>query len=183
MKVQPAKQNESKIRRIFLLPLLILTLLANSSCAAQQQQPKTTAEAPKISESWEVTFGHSYGRYHENTLLYKIGSDGQTFFQENRKAPVAKEIAAESVAELNELVKRLDLTEAEEIPTEKYNACIQSLHSPETYFTLKIAEQKYALRHCNDKEDYEYTLILSREQKEIYRRLREKALAHFDQIK
>lgn len=177
MKIQPAKQNESKIRRLFPLILPMLMLSAILSCAAQKQ----TAETPKVFDAWEISFGHSSGRYLQNGVFYKINSNGRTFFQENRKTPIAGEISSESVAELDGLVRKLDLSKAKAIPTNKFNACIASMHLPDINFTLKIADQSYKLRHCNNAKEYGYTLILSASQKETYEQLRQKAAAYVKQ--
>lgn len=185
MKDQIILPNESKISRTYLLVLLILMLLVNSSCVAQQKSNETL----RVSDSWEITFGYSlFTTYQMNSESLQIDSIGKAVFhqestsdfapenKEKDKAPIAAKISDESLAELDSLVKKLDLSKARAIPDDKYDLCIEP-HSADTYFELKIAGQDYTLRHCSSNtQEYEYTLILSSEQKEIYRQLREISL-------
>lgn len=169
---QFTKQNKSKLYLIYLIILPILIVFANLSSTAQSKPDKPA----RIYETWEIAFGHSFGRYHENFELFTINDKGEATFRENKDAPITEKLPYDILSELNGLVEKLDLSKVKNIPDGKYNSCIASLHLPETYFKLEIGGRSYKLRHCNNTKDYAYTLILSREQKEIYRQLREKAL-------
>lgn len=182
MRTQSAKQNESKICRVFSLILPLLMLSAILSCAAQKQP----AETPKVSEAWQITSSQIFGRYLQDNSFYQINSSGQTSLREKRvslttrerkEVRIAGKISAESVAELGRLIKKLDLPKAKAMPKK----CIKSLHGPSFNFTIKIADQSYNVDSCDNKQQYGSTLISSQQQKEDFRQLREKARMYIDQ--
>lgn len=185
MKNQFAEQNESKNRRPFLLILLTLTLLlASLSGAAQQTKPNETL---KVSENWEITFGGIYGRYRQSTDFYKLNGNGQGTFEEDEGAfggkPASrrrgsKQIPAEAVAEIGELIKQLDLANAKTRPEKKGNACRPSAHLGKSYFTLIIDNKTYSFTFCIG---YENPIVLSPEQQKTLQQLKAKIRSYFDE--
>jgi hypothetical protein len=133
----------------------------------------------QVDKGWEITFGKSWGRYHENTVRQTVSSDGQkTFLNKKDGTPVVGKISETDLSEITGLVNRLKLSRARKIPSGEFNRCIVSMHLPNTYFSLTINNKEYGLSHCNktgnQKLKYEYTLDLSPFQKTMYKRLREK---------
>jgi hypothetical protein len=141
---------------------------------------------PALATDWRITFGVSSGRYHENAVRYTVADHGQIAYSDRRGAtPAVGRISAETTRELTSLVNRLRLGDASRIPSNRFNACIVSLHLPNVWFSLRRGPRTYSLSHCNRVEGGpvptdEYTLALDAEQRAVYRTLRSKLEALFD---
>lgn len=184
MKTQSAKQNESNIRRVFSLILPLLMLSAILSCAAQKQP----AETPKVFDAWEITSSDVSGRFRQDDSFYQIKSNGQASFRGHITSPTTRErkdirtsgkISSEAIAELEDLIKKLNLPKAKAIQRK----CVESLHGPSFNFTVKIADQSYTVDSCENTRQFGSTLISSQEQNETFRQLRENARTYVNQIK
>ena len=151
---------------------VILLLMCAGSLSAFAQKPNP-------SPNWEITFGRSWGRVHENSIKGTVSSDGRiTSTNERNTTPTVGRISEDEIREISGLINRLNLPQAKAIPENQFNSCIVSPHLPHTYFSLTLNNKAYKLTHCNNQDygnrQYEYTLNLSLKQKAIYKKLRAK---------
>lgn len=160
-----------RTKKIF--PILFLIFGLSLSIAAQ-----TNPES-----RWEIVASRSYGRYHQSGESFTVKSSGEIiYFNKDKKRPVNGRAGDEQIKEIGEMLALLKLPAIKEIPDNKFNACIASLHLPAVSFILKQNDKTYRLTHCNlvtGKSPYHYTLILSNSQKTTYETLRKKVIALF----
>ncbi len=176
--------------KIFFLFLIIFSL--NCSTFNQTSGNSKTNSTNKIvadsnsnaaqnSLEWEVIASNYYGRFHQFGKIYQVNSSGKLRFEDKeKKINESKESDPGQIKEISEMLEKLDLASAKSIPDGKYNQCIVSMHLPNVGFTLKQNGKSYRLTHCNNggaKKEYQYTLVLNDEQKELYSKLREKIIS------
>ena len=132
----------------------------------------------KPNSEWEISFGRSWGRFHQHIEKQTVDSNGSTTYLNKRNgAPAIGQISGRDVDELTELLKRLRLHTSKSIPSSEFNKCVISPHMPNSYFSLTQGGREYSLSPC---KEYGYTLILSAGQKAVYERLRARLESLFD---
>jgi hypothetical protein len=157
--VQPDKNIYMKTYSM--IALFILSISVNIS--GQRSGPAS---------KWEISFGSSWGRFHQHSEKHTVDSDGSiTYLNERNGTPVIGQISGRDVDEITGLLTRLNLHRAKSIPSNEFNKCVVSPHAPISYFSLAHSGKEYRLSPC---KVYGYTLILSVGQRAVYKRLRAK---------
>ena len=132
----------------------------------------------KPNSEWEVSFGRSWGRFHQHIEKQTVDSKGSIAYLNKRNGtPGIGQISGRDVDEITELLKRLRLHTSKSIPSSEFNKCVVSPHIPNSYFSLTQGGREYSLSPC---KEYGYTLILSAGQKAVYERLRARLESLFD---
>ena len=138
----------------------------------------TLGQKPNSAPEWEIDFGRSWGRFHQNIEKHTVDSNGLiTYLNKRNGTPGTRRISEQDVDEITGLLNRLNLQKAKAIPAKDFNKCIVSLHMPTSYFSLTQGGNNYRFSPCKGSG---YTLILSAGQEEMYRRLRAKLESLFD---
>lgn len=156
----------SYVKAFSIIALCILTIGINSL-------------GQKPDSNWEISFGRSWGRFHQHIEKQTVDSNGSiTYLNRRNGTPAIGQISGPDVDEITELLKRLKLNRAKSIPSKDFNKCIVSPHMPNSYFSLTQGGREYSLSPC---KEYGYTLILSDGQKAIYERLRARIESLFEE--
>ena len=128
--------------------------------------------------AWEISFGKSWGRFHQHVEKQTIDSSGLITYSNKRNGtPTTGLISGQDIKAISELLKRLNLQKARPIPSSEFNRCIVSPHMPTSYFSLSRGGNKYSLSPCRGNG---YTLNLSVGEKATYKKLQAKVESLFD---
>lgn len=173
--------------KIFSLLLIILNFNCSTFNQTSETNPtnkivvQSNSDNVQIIPEWEVIASQYYGRFHQFGKIYQVSSNGKLRFEDKeKKINESRETDREQIKEIAQILAKLDLPSAKSIPEGKYNSCIVSMHLPNVGFILKQNGKSYRLTHCNNGgagKEYQYTLMLNDEKRELYSKLREKIIS------